>query len=83
VNVASEPVEGFEQGHLSSLDSMNSGDVDWVFDCSPASQRVNHARVLSERVFPTIFEKPLAMTSEAGKLVLSCYAGRSIPMKVS
>lgn len=82
VNVASEPVEGFEQGHLSSLENMNRRDVDWVFDCSPASQRVDHARVLSERGFPTIFEKPLAMTSEAGKLVISSFAGRSVPMKV-
>lgn len=82
VNVASEPVEGFEQGHLSSLESIHPGDVDWVFDCSPASQRVNHARVLSERGFPTIFEKPLAMTSEEGKLVLDCYAKAGVPLKV-
>ena len=82
VNVASEPVEGFKQGHLSSLENMNVGDVDWVFDCSPASQRVSHARVLSQRGFPTIFEKPLAMTSAAGKLVLDCYSERGVPLKV-
>ena len=82
VNVASEPVKGFEQDHLSSLESLNPGDVDWVFDCSPASERVNHARVLSDRGFPTIFEKPLAVTSKAGKLVISSYEERAVPMKV-
>ena len=82
INVASKPVAGFEHVHLSSLESLEGHEVDFVFDCSPASQRVNHAGVLSERGFPTIFEKPLSLTAEEGKLVLNSYAEAGVPVKV-
>jgi len=82
VHVGSEPIAGFDNHHRTSLESLGKDDVDWVFDCSAASTRVSHARVLSERGLPTIFEKPLAMSADAGKLVLDLYAKQGIPVQV-
>jgi len=83
VNVATQPVEGFEHRHLLSIDRLKPDRVDWVFDCSPASRRVTHARLLSERGLPTVFEKPLSMTSDSGKLVLDFYSNQGVPVKVA
>ena len=82
VHVGSEPIAGFDKNHLTALDSLGKADVDWVFDCSAASTRVAHARALSERGLPTIFEKPLAMNADAGKLVLDLFAKEGIPVQV-
>jgi len=73
---------GFENLHRTSLEALSKADVDWVFDCSAASSRVAHAKFLSEKGLPTIFEKPLAMNADAGSLVLGFYAKQGIPVHV-
>ena len=82
VHVGSEPISGFDYNHRTSLDSLGKADVDWVFDCSAASTRVAHAKALSERGLPTIFEKPLAMNADAGNLVLDLFGKQGIPVQV-
>ena len=82
IHVGSEPIAGFDNLHRTSLDSLGKADVDWVFDCSAASTRVAHAKALSERGLPTIFEKPLAMNADAGNLVLDLFGKQGIPVQV-
>ena len=82
VHVGSSPLEGFEGKHLFSLERVSGGEVDWVFDCSPASTRVEHAEMLAERGLPTIFEKPLAVNSAEGKRVLDLFTAQSVPVRV-
>lgn len=81
-NVASSPLEGFERNHLSSIHAVNLENSDWVFDCSPASERLDHARVFSGKGLPTIFEKPLAITSDEGKKILNLYSKGGVPVKI-
>jgi predicted dehydrogenase len=80
-HVASSPMEGFEGNHLPSLESMSVSDVDWVFDCSPASTRVKHAEILAGNGLPTIFEKPLAVNSTAGKRVLELFSAQGVRVR--
>ena len=82
VHASSSPLEGFEGNHLSSLESVSGGDVDWVFDCSPASTRVKHAEMLAGRGLPTIFEKPLAVNSAEGTRVLDLFSAQGVPVRV-
>lgn len=82
VHVGSSPLEGFEENHHSSLESVGGDDVDWVFDCSPASTRMKHAETLAGRGLPTIFEKPLAMNFAQGQRVLDLYSARGVPVRV-
>lgn len=82
VHVGSEPIAGFDNLHRTSFDSLGKADVDWVFDCSAASTRVAHAKALSERGLPAIFEKPLAMNADAGNLVLDLFGKQGIPVQV-
>ena len=82
VHVGSEPIAGFDNYHRSSLDTLGKAEVDWVFDCSAASTRVAHAKDFSEKGLPTIFEKPLAMNSDSGSLVLDFYAKQGVPVQV-
>ena len=82
VHVGSKPIVGFENYHRTSLDTLRKAEVDWVFDCSPASTRVTHARDFSKKGLPTIFEKPLAMTADSGNLVLDSYAKQGVLVQV-
>ena len=82
VHIGSKPLEGFEKSHLSTLESIGGSDVDWVFDCSPASTRVKHAEILAERGLPTIFEKPLGLNSAEAERVLDFFSMRDVPVRV-
>lgn len=82
LNVASCPLEGCEHNYVTSVHGVSQENSDWVFDCAPASARLDHARVFSEKGLPTIFEKPLAVSSEEGRKVLDLYLQRGVPMKV-
>ena len=82
LNVASRPLEGCEQNHVTSVHGVSQENSDWVFDCAPASTRLDHARIFSRNGLPTIFEKPLAVSSDEGRKVLDLYLQRGVPMKV-
>lgn len=75
-------MEGFEGNHLSSLESVSGGDIDWVFDCSPASTRVKNAEMLAKRGLPTVFEKPLAVNYAEGTKVLSLFSAHDVRVRV-
>ena len=82
VHIGSKSLEGLEENHLSSLESISGSDVDWVFDCSPASTRAKHAELLAERGLPTIFEKPLGVNSADGEKVLDFFSLQDVPVRV-
>lgn len=82
VHIGSKPLEGFEEKHLPTLESIDGSDVDWVFDCSPASTRAKHAGMLAERRLPTIFEKPLGVNFAEGERVLDFFSVQDVPVRV-
>ena len=82
VHVGSRPLKGFEGNHLFSLESLSRTEVDWAFDCSPASTRLKHAEMLAGRDLPTIFEKPLALNFAEGTSVLDLFSARGVPVRV-
>lgn len=82
LNVASRPLEGCEHNHVTTVHGVSQDTSDWVFDCAPASTRLDHARIFSGNGLPTIFEKPIAVSSGEGRKVLDLYLQRGVPMKV-
>ena len=82
VSVASTPVAGCDARHLASLELLDPQGVLFAFDCSPASTRLEHAKILTSWGLPTLFEKPLAVTARLGESVLDLYGRLQVPVWV-
>lgn len=83
VSVASLRPDGFEGVHVPSISSLEScGPIDWVFDCSPSSERLRNAEQLAPQEIPTLFEKPLARCLEDGRAILRLYEANQTLIRV-
>lgn len=82
VQVSSHPT-GFEDvHHYSSLDDLSEGEVDWVFDCSPASSRVVNAKSIANIGVAALFEKPLGMNATHGREIMALFEKEKLALRV-
>jgi predicted dehydrogenase len=82
VQVSSQPSEIDGVHHHSSLDDLTAGEVDWVFDCSPASSRVPNAKSISKIGAAALLEKPLGMSAKNGREIMASFEKEKLALGV-